>query len=255
MESKWSQFFLSKDGSKRLNPIAIVFILIQLLLLIAAIATIVIITDNPADDDAAHYEKIPELTIEGLPDKAPSLTESEIVDIQKKLFETVSANANSINMREIKATIRNGIVHEYTFDNSNYLNLIVDIPSLEQTYELFYSSNAVLDPEVSTFVLCPDEFIESNYQDFNCKNGDDASIRDLIVSSYLSHFKFEYFSAYIDSDNPKTIIISPSVTHDNSTTTKNQYIAEVKGAIDSLGLKSSSYQYYVRTTEDINYDN
>ena len=255
--SSWSHFFIEKNGSKRLSPIATAFIIAQIVLFIVIIATVIWInTDKVPDNDVTRYEKIPELTIKDLSQKASILTERDIKDIQKKVFQIVSENTKSIDIDKVELVIRNGETHAQTFrNNSKYVSMIVDIPSLEQSYQVFYSTNAVIDPNISTFVLCLDDSIKKVYPDFKCKSSDDESIKHTIVSSYLRYFSFEYFSAYIKPDDPKTIIISPSVTYNNSEETKAKYVEEVKESIKSLGLRPDVYEYYVRTAKDVNYRN
>ena len=257
MESNWSKLFVNSDNGKRLTPLAIAFFAFQFIVILTIIVAIVWVNkDNAPDDDLARYEKMPELTIKGLADKAPGLSELEIKDIQKKLFKVVSDNTPKIETEKVEAIIRNDDTHMHTFDGkSTYLNMLIDIPSLEQTYEVIYSSNAVIDPDISTFVLCLEQDAGKIYENFDCKSSDSGSIRRTIVSAYLKYFRFEYFSAYISPDDPDKIIISPSVTYNNSQATKDKYIEEVKASIESLGMPSSIYDYYVRTAKDVDYEN
>ena len=257
MESKWSRFFIDKNGNKVLSPVARAFIIAQIILLILVIAVIAWISNEEApDDDVARYEKIPELTIKDLAKNAPILSQTEVVDIQKKLFKTVSTNTSNIKTDKIEAIIRNDVTHAETFDNkSKYLNMIIDIPSLKQSYEVIYSSNAIIDPNISTFVLCLDENTEVIYENFQCKSSEGANIRHMAIAAYLKLFKYEYFSAYVKTDDPSTIVISPSITYDNDNATKAKYINQVKTSIASLGLYSNNYKFYVRTAKDVNYEN
>ena len=257
MASNWSKLFLRPDGGKMVSPLVLIFIALQALIIVVVIINIVMLNDDKAaNDDLERYKKLPELSVTGLANKAPDLTESEISDIQKKIFKIVSENTSNISTNEIEAKIRGENVHMRSFDeNTKYLNMTIDIPSLEQSYEVFYSSNAVIDPDVSTFVLCLDDDTEKVYENFECKSSDNASIRDTVVSSYLGRFRFEYFSAYFDPEKPNTITISPSVTYDNDEATKKGFVNEVKLSIESLGIPSSRYEYYVRTAADVNYYN
>ena len=257
MESNWSKLFVNKNGTKTLSPLASAFIVIQIIIFIVIIATIIwVSSDKLPNDDATRYARMPELTIKDLAKKAPILSEKDVANIQKKLFKIVSENTSSIDVDKIEATIRNDETHAQDFNGkSKYINMIVDISSLKQSYEVFFSSNAIIDPDVSTFVLCLDEHSEVVYKDFKCKTTDNAAIREKIVTSYLKYFKFEYFSAYISADDPETIIISPSITYDNDEETKAKYIDEVKSSIESLGLPSDTHKYYVRTAKDVNYEN
>lgn len=256
MASNRFKLFENDNGHMRLSPLGLAFIAFQIVLFVTIFIIIIWFNnDKLPDDDITRYERIPELTIEGLADRAPILTETEIVDIQKKVFQIVSENTNKINVDKIKATIRDGETHAQTFNgNSKYMNMILDIPDLEQSYEVFYGSNAMLNPGISTFVLCIDDHTQIIYDNFECKSSDSESIREQVVTTYLKYFRFEYFSAYIDPEKPDTVVLSPSVTFNNSEATKAKYIKEVKEAIDSLGVSSESYDYYVRTAKDVNYE-
>ena len=257
MASNRFKLFENDNGSMRLNPLGLAFVAFQIVLFV----TIIIIAvwfnnDKQPDDDITRYERVPELSIKDLSQKAPSLSELEIKDIQKSLFTTVSSNTPTLNVSKIEATIRDGETHENTFNGkSTYLNMIIDIPSLEQSYNLIYSSNAVIDPEISTYVLCLDNDAQIIYKNFDCKSSSDKSIKQKIVSTYLGYFRYDYFSVYIDPDDPNTVVIGPSITYENSAETKAAYIDEVKKSIESLGISSDTYKYYVRTARDIDYKN
>ena len=256
MESNWFEQFLNNDGEKKINPIVLIFIFLQVVFfVIIGFVAMSFNNENEVEDDAMYYERMPEFIVENLVEEASVLEEDEVTDIQKKIFKIVSENTNSVNVDKIKATIRDDSLHIRSFgDDNKYLNMVIDIPSLEQSYEVFYGSNAIIDPEVSTFVLCLDDE-NIIYKSFKCKSSDDESMREEIAAAYLDYFDFDYFSAYLNLDDPDTVIISPAVTYDNDEVTKTRYINEVKAAIESLGLSSDSFEYYVRTAADVNYDN
>lgn len=259
MASNWSELFINNNGTKKASPILLIFIAFQALLLVVVLVTIIWFNnDKVPDDDFTRYKRIPELAVENLDNKIPDLKNYQIESIQKKVFQIVSENTDSVDTDNIKAVIRNDETHLHTFDGqSTYFNIILDIPEIEQSYRVIYSSNAVVDPEVSTFVLCLEDDEEIIYQDFDCKSSDDKSIKEKIVAAYLKLFnsEYEYFSAYISQDDASKIVISPSVTYDNDEATKAKYINEVKASIESLGMPSESYTYYVRTADDVNYRN
>lgn len=258
MESDWSKKFLMRNGERRVSPIVLVFIALQVLLLIVFLVSMAQLKDdNMAKTDAEYYANKPELTIVGLADKYPDLTEYDISNIQKKVFDIISENTSSLDTA-VEATIRDDSFHARSFnENTKYMNAIIDIPSLEQSYEFYYSSNAVLDPEVSTYVLCLDGDARIIYENFECKSSDSESIRDRIIPAYINYLNpdFDYFSIYLNPDKADTIVISPSVTYNNSETTKADYIREAKESIQSLGFSPEKYTYYVRTLADVNYDN
>ncbi|MBR3322548.1 hypothetical protein IKG13_00575 [Candidatus Saccharibacteria bacterium] len=258
MEPNWLQRFSNNDGeAKKINPVVAVFVVIQVILFVLVIITIARLKgDDVTENDVAYNKKAPELVVNGLKDAASFLKESDIADIQKKIFKVVAKSTNDINTDKIEATIRSDTVYLQSFDeNTNYLKMTIDIPSIEQSYNVIYGSNAVLDPEVSTFVLCPDSKEEVVYKNFKCKNGDDESIRHKVVAKYLRLFskRNNHFSAGAGDSSSDVITIAPS-SFNNSEATKTSYINEVKASIDSLGMSSDDYKYYVLTAADVDYD-
>ena len=258
MESNWSKRFLYENGTRKAKPIVLIFICVQALFVVFLIITLLQLNnDELPKDDAERYRRMPELSISDLSKKASILTEAEVADIQKKVFKIVSENTPTVNSTKIAAAIHNDVVNAHSFsEHTKYVNMIIDIPELEQSYEVFYSTNAVIDPDVSTIVLCPDESKELTYPNFKCKSSDDKMYsRDQILAAYLKYFNSDKFSAYVSPDNPKQIIISPSITYNNDDKTKAKYINDVKDFIKSIGLAPGKYKYYVRTAADVNYNN
>ena len=255
MDNNRLRHYESNNDNKKINPVILVFAGIQAILIILAIATIVRMnSDNITEDNPAYEEKTPQFTIKDLAKKASILNQDDVTNIQKKVFKIIAKNTNSIDVNTVEATIRDDMIYQQSFgDNVKYLNMTIDVPDLKQSYDVYYSPNAVLDPEESTFVLCSDGE-ELIYKDFDCKGSDNVSIRNTIVKTFLGYFKFNYFTAYADADNPTNVIISPSVTYNNSEATKSGYIDEVRSAIDSLGISPDDYTYYVRTAADVSYD-
>lgn len=182
------------------------------------------------------------------------------------ILENVDGNALAKN--ETSAYLRDGSIKAQRFESYgvNYVRAIVDIPNLEQSYEIFleypdnkdaisaveYSESEVAKPYS---ILCLDDNSEKIYPDFDCHESPGYYTRQKIVANTLGYFYFDYFSAYLDPNGPGTVIISPSVTYDNDDATKAQYIEEVKTAIKSLGISPDLFTYYVRTAADVNYRN
>ncbi len=190
--------------------------------------------------------------------------------IEWALLDTILENIDDsvLSKNEASASFRDGSIKTRRFENYgvNYVRAIVDIPSLEQSYEIFleypdnkdaisaveYSESNVAKPYS---ILCLDDNSEKIYSNFDCHESSDYYTRQKIVANTLGYFYFDYFSAYLDPNGPGTVIISPSVTYDNDDATKTQYIEEVKTTIKTLGISPDLFTYYVRTAADVNYRN
>ncbi len=190
--------------------------------------------------------------------------------IEWELLNTILRNVddNALDKNKASAHLRDGSIKTQRFEDYgvNYVRAIVDIPDIEQSYEIFleypdnkdaisaveYGESEVAKPYS---ILCLDDNSEKIYPNFECHESSDYYTRQEIVANTLGYFYFDYFSAYLDPNKQDTIIISPSVTYDNDDATKAKYIEEVRTAVETLGISPDSFTYYVRTAADVNYNN
>ncbi len=202
----------------------------------------------------------PVATIENLRSTLPEVS-SDIEDtIERNLYALLLHNSTSGTLvnSATSASVQEDSIRRNNFDTRgvNLVSATIDVPALRQSYSFFYGYPQEGNSNYQTFytILCPTT--TGTYTDFTCRSSStDNNTKETILSTFLSYFDFDYFSATLDSSNQNRIIISPSVTYNNSESTKNDFIKEVKAAVDSLGIDSSSYEYYVRSAADIDYEN
>ena len=251
------------DNVKTINPITVMFLIVQLIIIIfVAISLSQVIDGTDARDAQGNYINQPEVEIVGLDMDSFGLTDEDIEYIQKNIFQTVASNTQNIS-KGIKAEIRPESVKSIYFERKDfhYLTAILDIPEIEQSYRFFYTypyfgddiyAIAIND---TIFTLCLNDSDGIKYSNFKCNDSQYAPTRTIIAMQLLRDSYFDYFSVSLDSPDSNEIIINPSVTYDNDEATKKSYIEEVKSTIESFGISSDLFTYYVRTAADINYDN
>lgn len=242
---------------RRISPIVAVFIILQIFFIIFLIATI----HNITQENEVGRDDKPKTIIENLSAEAEDLPDSYVEDIERSLTETMEQNLGSIDTANTTIKIRDGSLKVQKFDNYGFraLSMVVDIPSLQQSYQIFYkypidhtestSSAYFNNPRA---VLCLDETTEILYPDFKCKAAYPKETRYKIAADYLRYFDFNYFSTSVDEDDPTTIRINPaeySITDEQ----KESYIQETKDAIESLGISSELFKYKIITPSDLNY--
>ncbi len=250
----------NNERTKRISAPVAVFVCIQVIFLALIIISIRAFTGN---DKIENRSDRPTLSLEGLAtDESSGFSRAVVDDIRHSLTETVLLNTPNLDSSGTKAIVRDGSLKIASFDHYGFSNfsVIVDLPDLRQSYQIFYKYPVASDSGDTTdnnprTVLCLDDNYDIIYPEFDCKAAYPPETRRQIASDYLKFFDFDYFSAYIEPKNPSTIVISPSVSYDNDDETKARYIDEVKSAVESLGLSPDSFTYYVRTAEDVNYYN
>ncbi len=252
----------------RVKLSTIIFLGIQAIVIILAIISIAKffhtdeIKNSPSQGPSA---KIINAT-DAIPEDYSGWTEI----IEWALLDTIldSTKGDTVSKSQASAYFRDGSIKTQYFEKYDvyYVRAIIDVPELEQSYEVFleypsnkdavnlveYDSSDVAKPYS---ILCLDENSEKIYPNFDCHESADYSSRQKIVSSMLNYFYFDYFSPYLNPNGAGTVIISPSVTYDNDDQTKATYIEEARDAIKSLGISPDTFTYYVRTAADVNYRN
>ncbi len=254
--------------SFRLQPLTAIFVLFQIVLVLLLVFSIPKIFQNDQIKDTPTEGLSAKITnaSDAIPENYSEWTKM----LEWALLDTISENAGNKKLfgSQASAKIRDDSIKTQYFKKSgtNYIRAIIDIPEYEQSYEVFltYPDNPdavkmveYSNPDIAKpySILCVKEKSDIIYPDFDCQESSDYFNRQRIVAKLIGDFDFEYFSAYFDSDDKSKIIISPSVTYNNSEAVKAKYIEEVKNAISSLGINPNDYKYHVRTAADVNYYN
>lgn len=250
---------LSEQPRQPINYLVIGFVIMQLIF-IAAILFSVFGTPNSDAILESDLAARPHVTIDNLNSAIPNLPASSQTIIEYDLFEIIKNNISEVNINTA-AELRTNSIKTYSFpyQQINYISAIVDLPELQQSYHIFHEyseneNNPYLSPNSGTITLCLGDEEEKIYPDFICKDIYEPNTRHAIVANYIGYFDFKYFSAFLYFDNPDTIVIGPA-SYDNDKSTEDQYINEVKNAVESLGFSPDSYKYHVRTAADIDYNN
>ena len=235
------------------NPIVIgIFCFSQIVLIIILIFII-------GNINKSSFE-ISNTKISNLAQEISQLPNNSIEVIQSELFNAVELNQGTLqSIEKSDATIRKDSLIEkyYEKQDVHYVNFIVDIPSIEQSYQVFHEwiekkNNPYFLVNRSTMVMCVLE--EYNiYENFDCKDSYDKNGQRAIASEFLQYEPFDYFSVFTKTeDQYHTIYINPS-NFNIDDSTKQSYIQKTKDAITSLGISPEIFEYHILTQDELNY--
>lgn len=238
----------------------IAFFIIQVIIIAILISLIVIFKKDEAIGNV-DYARQPTVIIEGLSSELPDVQAEHIGSIERQLANTISLNINSFDINNSKAIIRQDSLKIQKFENIEgyYFSIIVDIPNLQQSYQIYHHYPATDSPPNSSppnvmYVLCLDSFTEKIYPDFHCRDNQLPEIRNSIAAYYLKYTNFEKYSAWINDDENSVVKITP-INPNVSTDQKNEYIQKTKEFVSSLGISPNNFKYYVMEPSNYTYFN
>ncbi|MBQ3352759.1 hypothetical protein IJG89_00175 [Candidatus Saccharibacteria bacterium] len=170
---------MNNEQKVRVDPIKIAAVIIQVLFIIVAIVSIRQILEPK--------RIMLEVDVAGLNQEVPGLPDFGRDEIEFYVYRAVSHNNPTNQVIKNGFSIREGsLISKYYEDaNINYVNFIVDIPSIEQSYRAAYvwsdkKNNEYISPNVNVAVTCLNED-EMIYDDFGCKNDSMYSAQTVVA--------------------------------------------------------------------------
>ena len=236
---------------REINLPAICFTILQFVFSIIA-GSLIFSMISDGKIDYSDYDSKPQIIIDGLSNIDPnsSVLNTGATVVQLELANTVSLNSPTFSIYE-KAQIRKESVTNYYFKKQNLklASIIVDLPWLEQSYQIFFEysdgpNNSYLSPSDSVSIICLNEYLESIYPDFNCRDYAGSSGYTYLLSKYAPFFDFDYFSARANPKNPNTIYITPTMEKISEEQEKS-FIEQMRAAVQSLGISPDLFNYHV----------
>ena len=247
------------DNQKREKSILPAILLILQVLLIIVVISLIVLNSRSDEIGATDYERQSATTIENLDTQLPDAPSGYLGLIERDLARVIRLNSADFDVNSSKAVIREGTLRTQTFQSvgGTYFSLIVDIPNLQQSYQIYAHTPAddtasEVASYTTQYVLCLDDKTERIYPDFQCQDGYPSTVRSSIANIHLKYFDFNYFTAFVDSNDFGLININP-VNFNTDDATKAQYIQTVKDAVDSLGISPDIFTYRVLQLSDLNY--
>lgn len=248
---------MNETRQEKTIPI-IAFIIIQILFIVIVISLVAIFSKSDEISDA-DYERQPSITIENLTSELPNAATGYVDLIERGVVDTIELNTGSFSLSDAKAEIRPGTLKIQQFDGMEgyYFSAIIDIPNLQQSYQLYDQYPTDDSPPNSTpsnmrYVLCLDVPSEIIYPDFDCKDIYDTDPRPRIAANYLKYFDFAGFTASVDAET-KTVFINLADSS-ASPVTQEIYVDQVKDALSQLGISPKIFTFKVTKLEEVNYE-
>ena len=248
---------MEETNKKEPNYLLAIFIIAQLLFFVI-IGILIVNAINQNNKINSYYDQ-PKVIIEGLSSNDLTLRDDIIDDISLSLASAIEQNTTDLDLRGSKAIVREDSISQVEFAQKGFvaLNFIVDIPSLEQSYQVYYKYpvNAANDQttENPSAILCLEDEAQIIYPDFKCRSPYSEDIRPKIATEYTRFMEFDDFTITLDEDDPTQININPSTKITDGT--NESYISQVKAFIQDLGVSPDLFKYYVVKETDLNYLN
>ena len=247
---------MDDQNQRNKSILPIIFIIIQIIYMIIIISVLLSNTKNDRIEQM-DIGRQPTISIKDLNSQLPD--NAYRGPIETVLTKTVELNSTEFNTSDSTANIREGSLSTVKFEDIDgiYFSAIVDIPNLEQSYQI-YSFYSIGDrtPESlaysTQYVLCLDDQADKIYPDFDCQELFPQDARRSIVFSYLKYLKFNDFSLFpTQKPNSSIIYIDVDPTLDISTDTEQSYIQETKKAVSSLGISPELFEYKINRQSNI----
>lgn len=241
--------------NRRISPLVLVAIICQILFI--SIMVITISKELSKENKSVPPSKQASISIDDETSIANYLPDNRINDILYSLTNTIILNTENLNTSDIQASIRNDSITFKHFDRFNFiaLSFIVDLPNLEQSYQLYYnypidSSAESAFPEdsdspspINLHILCIDDQQQTLYPSFKCNSTNDTITRYDYIKNIIEYLTFDDFTIRIDDNDPHQINLKPirRVTDALDET----HIAQVKATIESLGVSPDLFIYQI----------
>ena len=242
------------------NVSVVIFVIVQFVFVFLLLISIPRLL-QPSKIDEDDLDRQPILTVGNISSTMPEDYPGFTRDMEVTLFELALRNSTGRDtLISAEAFIRENSVKTVYFDNQNinYLSAIIDIPDLKQSYWFYneYSddnSNQYIDYSKTYRILCLEKSQEIIYSDFECEDDFGVNGRFELVQDLIGFLNFNYFSlSYSFRQDYNEIDIYP-YNFNESNRNKKSYIKQAQDAIDSLGIPSDLFIYYIMEPEDIDY--
>lgn len=240
----------------RISPIVIIAVFCEMIFLIlagVAIHDILAVQPDPLGVKIDDYTSLANTArLEG---SIANFDDNRRSIIEDALYYTVARNNPGTSVATFGATIRdNSLVNTYIDDlDTPYLNFLVDIPSLQQSYRVIYYhstfSTAVItsDSIAEVAVLCPKDN-ELIYGDFDCQDDYRHNGEDNILAQFIGSKLFSNFSVAVvgDAAAGEHISFDIRVESDEPEVTASA-VTELSNFLRQLGFSLDDYEYTVGT--------
>ena len=229
-----------------------IFVAIQIIAIILFIVTI-----NGINKSTFKLSNVP---ISNLSQDLENLPTNSVETIQDLLYDTITINQGTLNsISDSDAEVREGTMIDLYFENidMHYVNFIVDIPSIQQSYQVFNewsddNSNPHYLINMVTMVMCPlkDQQIYNNQ---DCRDIFNHNGQKIIVSKFINQFDYNSFTPYFKEGDLSTVYINPAIPNVEDKV-KQEYVQETKDMVDALGVSSDIFKYHVLEENEFNYN-
>ncbi|MBR2839992.1 hypothetical protein IKE82_01525 [Candidatus Saccharibacteria bacterium] len=233
---------------KTISPIILLIVTLQIIFIVVVIA--VIINQTSQNHEITTRDSRPRITIDDL-SSSINLPSDYTKDISLSLTSAMELNNTKLPLDSSDAIIRDGslTLREFSEQQFNALSFIIDIPDLEQSYQIYYKYPITTDTTTTPYfnnpraVLCLDDPTTIIYANFDCRSSYPDDTRQRIVQDYFNFLTFNDFTASISDQNRSIINLTPAA--DSVNIDSESYITSTKSTIKTLGISPDLFEYRI----------
>lgn len=247
---------MEDNNTKKIPPIILFAALAQAIVMLILI--VIIVNSLNRNDKIENRNSQPTITLEDFSINETTLPTNYLEDLTHSITDAVILNTTDLNVPNSNAIVRSNSIGLVNFERKKFkaLNFIIDIPTLQQSYQVYYKYPSDLnldDPFINNprAVLCLEDASLMIYPEFNCQSSYPSDTRHRIATDYLKFLEFNQFTTSINPQHPNQIIINPIT--DVSDAVGSLYIDQIKNALTSLGISPDSFEYRIQKKQDLDY--
>lgn len=236
--------------------IAILSIQVVLIIILAVILSNVMQQTQENEVDPDNIDEQPSVVIENLDEVFPELMQDFITQTNNQLFDLVSTNNVDVKLGATVAEIRDGTANRISFEGQKltFYNFIVDIPILEQSYQMFLTTseaedNEYMPPNSAIIPLCLSDKETKVYGDFECVDIYSQATRHAIVAYYAPFLRPDGYYIIVPENISDNNIRLAVECRNSSEAYRNEIIEGAKSAIRDMGVSPDMFEYTIEENE------
>ena len=184
----------------------------------------------------------PTVNIENFHQLLPDISDQVQKAVERMLYNDIKLNNDSFT-HSIEVKIKKDSLIKKSFSDAQltYYNFVVDIPSLEQEYQinLNVTPDKTVTPDDGIVISCLEDKIK--YKDFTSRVPEGASTKFNTISQYIDYAGFDDIHGYTSEDNMQEIIVDIT----GSDKTGEEAVSQVQEWIKTMGYSTDDFIFNI----------
>lgn len=237
----------NENPQKKPNLILIIFIIFQIILIIALAFSLPKILQNDQINEG-NSESQPKVSVNNLSSEDTNLRSENVSNIERTLLSVAEKSNLNIDTTAGAYVVSDTVKTKY-FERQDikYFTGTVALSNSNLSYQIYYAYSGTENeaPNDNIVILCSSDSSD-------CKNAYTIEDRNSLIFKLLNYGSdaFNTFSLDLADKNFKRIGIN---LINDTEAEREDSIKSVKTAVEELGVSSDAFEYHINTQADLNY--